>query len=58
MPADNEVRAALDLGPLPQELVEYAKKELNEDPETRDQVISDFRNMIYGKCFIVYEINK
>lgn len=49
MPNDNEIKAELDLGPLPQELVEYAKNEVNEDPETRCQVLSDFRNMIYGK---------
>lgn len=49
MPNDNEIKAELDLGPLPPELLEYAKNEVNEDPETRCQVLSDFRNMIYGK---------
>lgn len=49
MPSDNEVTAELDLGPPPQELLEYARKEVNEDPETRCQVISEFRDMIYGE---------
>lgn len=53
MPLDNEIKSELDLGPLTPELVEYAKKEMNEDPETRCQVISDLRDMIYGKhCFL------
>lgn len=52
MPSDNPVLAALDLGEPPQELLDYAKKEINEDPDTRCQVIADFRNLIYerGEC--------
>lgn len=51
MPSDDrcEVKAELDLGPPPPELVEYAKREINEDPETRCQVISELRDMIYGE---------
>lgn len=49
MPGDNEIKAELDLGPPPPEVMEYAKREVNEDPETRCQVISELRDMIYGK---------
>lgn len=49
MPGDNEVKAELDLGPPPPEVVEYAKREVNEDPETRCQIVSELRDMIYGE---------
>lgn len=50
MPGENEIKAELDLGPPPADVVEYAKREVNEDPETRCQVISELRDMIYGEC--------
>lgn len=39
----------LDLGDPPQELKEYSKKELGEDPDTIAKVLQDFRDLIYGK---------
>lgn len=49
MPGDNEIKSELDLSPPSEELLEFARKEINEDPETRCQVISDLRDMIYGE---------
>lgn len=51
MPSDNEVKAELDFGEVPKELLEWAKTEINEDPDTRCQLISEFRDMIYGNIF-------
>lgn len=49
MPCDNvEVRSELDLGEPPQDVLDYAEKELAEDPETRCQVLEEFRDLIYG----------
>lgn len=48
IPSDTDVLAQLDLGEPPQELLEWAKENLNEDPETRCQVLEEFRDMIYG----------
>ncbi|XP_025835316.1 clavesin-1 [Agrilus planipennis] len=52
MPTDNEVKSELDLGEPPIELLEYARRELGEDPDTRVQVLAEFRDMIYerGEC--------
>ncbi|KAF2879460.1 hypothetical protein ILUMI_26707 [Ignelater luminosus] len=52
MPCEEEVISALDLGEPPQEILDYAKKELGEDPETRCQVLEEFRDLIYekGEC--------
>ncbi|RZC32645.1 alpha-tocopherol transfer protein-like [Asbolus verrucosus] len=52
MSLDDEVVSELDLGEPPQELLEWAKENLNENPDTRYQVISDLRDMIYarGEC--------
>ncbi|XP_017777007.1 PREDICTED: alpha-tocopherol transfer protein-like [Nicrophorus vespilloides] len=52
MPQDTDVLSELDLEDPPQELVAWAKKHLNEDPDTRLKVLDDFRNMIYnrGEC--------
>lgn len=49
MPGDNEVKSELDLGPPTPDVLEYARKEVNENPETRCQKISELRDMIYGK---------
>lgn len=49
MPGDNEVKAELDLGVPPPEVLEYARKEVNENPETRCQKVSELRDMIYGE---------
>ncbi|CAH1105866.1 unnamed protein product [Psylliodes chrysocephalus] len=52
MPSDTEVLPDLDLGEPPQELLDWAREHLNENPETRDQVLQDFRDMIFerGEC--------
>lgn len=49
---EKEIYDALDCGEPPQELLEWAKENLGEDPETKCQIISDFRDMIYarGEC--------
>ncbi|KAF5300281.1 hypothetical protein FQA39_LY11138 [Lamprigera yunnana] len=49
MPSDNPVLAALDLGEPPQELLDYAREELGEDPDTRCQILEDFRDFIYER---------
>lgn len=49
VPSDTEVLAQLDLGEPPEELLEWAKENLNEDAETRCQVLQELRDMIYGK---------
>lgn len=52
MPSDNEIKAELDLGPPPQELLDWAKENINEDPDTRCQIINEFKDYIYseGEC--------
>lgn len=52
MPAESDVCMELDLGEPPEEVLEFARKELNEDPDTRCQVLEDFRDMIFerGEC--------
>lgn len=32
-----------------EELLEWARKHINEDPDMKDQAISELRDMIYGK---------
>lgn len=49
--SEPEVLAELDLGEPPQELADWAKEHLDEDPETRCQVLQELRDMIYGKYF-------
>lgn len=51
MLGDNEVKAELDLGEPSQELVEWAKKEIKEDPEKKLQILNELRDMIYGTFF-------
>lgn len=36
-----------------EELLEWARKHINEDPDTKDQLISELRDMVYGKKIIV-----
>lgn len=31
------------------ELLEWARKHINEDPDSKDQLISELRDMIYGE---------
>ncbi|KAK9878603.1 hypothetical protein WA026_022864, partial [Henosepilachna vigintioctopunctata] len=54
MPADdeNEVKSQLDLGEPPQHILNWARENIKENPETRDQVISEFRDIIFerGEC--------
>ncbi|XP_045470182.1 alpha-tocopherol transfer protein-like isoform X3 [Harmonia axyridis] len=49
---DNEVKSQLDLGDPPQHVLDWAKENIRENPETRDQVIQEFRDMIFerGDC--------
>lgn len=54
MSLDSEVIAELDLGEPPKDLLEWAKENLGENPETRCQIVSDFRDMIYGKINYFY----
>ncbi|KAB0797137.1 hypothetical protein PPYR_08131 [Photinus pyralis] len=49
MPSDNPVLSALDLGEPPEEVLDYARNEINEDPDTRVQIIEDFRDLIYER---------
>lgn len=49
MSNDNEVKSELELGEPPQSYLDYARNEVGEDPETRSQVLQDFRDMIYGE---------
>lgn len=49
MPIDNPVLAALDLGEPNEEILQYAKTELGEDPDTRCQILDDFRDFIYER---------
>jgi hypothetical protein len=51
---EKEIYDALDCGEPPQELLEWAKENLGEDPETKCQIISDFRDMIYGKFLQIF----
>lgn len=48
---ENEVKSQLDLGEPPQHVLDWAKENIRENPETRDQVIEEFRDMIFGKSF-------
>lgn len=52
MPEDNQVMSQLDLGEPPQELLKWAKEHLHEYPETKCQVLQDFRDLIFarGEC--------
>nr|CAH7741003.1 unnamed protein product [Callosobruchus chinensis] len=52
MPSDTDVLSELDLGEPPQELLDWAKENLNEDPETREELLEELRNLIYerGEC--------
>ncbi|RZC38379.1 CRAL TRIO domain containing protein [Asbolus verrucosus] len=52
MPAENEIVAELDLGEPSQELLDWAKENIREDPNTKCQLLSDFKDMIYsrGEC--------
>lgn len=47
-----EVLAQLDLGEPSQEVLDWAYKELGEDPDTRCEKIEEFRNLIFerGEC--------
>ena len=39
----------LDLKPPSPEILQWAKENIGEDPETRNEVISKLRNIIFGK---------
>lgn len=48
MPAMVEISHALDLGPLPDELVPVARRQ-GEDPNMICSHLEELRNMIFGK---------
>ncbi|CAH1367985.1 hypothetical protein MTP99_009380 [Tenebrio molitor] len=52
MPTDVEIKWELDLREASEELLEWAKENIREDPNTKCQMISDLRDMIYsrGEC--------
>lgn len=39
----------MDLSDPDQELLDYAKEHLNEDPDTKLDVLEQFRDLIFGK---------
>jgi hypothetical protein len=49
MPTDVEIKWELDLREASEELLEWAKENIREDPNTKCQMISDLRDMIYCK---------
>ncbi|CAG9864382.1 unnamed protein product [Phyllotreta striolata] len=52
MSCQTNVLPDLDLEEPPQEVLDWAREHLDENPETRDQVLQDFRDLIYerGEC--------
>ncbi|EFA03951.1 clavesin-2 [Tribolium castaneum] len=52
MPAHVEVVRELELGEPSQDLLDWAKEHINEDPDTKCQLIDELREMIYsrGEC--------
>jgi hypothetical protein len=44
-----DVAAELDLGEPSDELKEFARQHLGESPDTRLNVVQEFRDMIYGQ---------
>lgn len=49
MPAHIEIKQELDLGEPSQELLDWAKENINEDPDTKCQVIDELKELIYCK---------
>lgn len=45
----DDVSVHLDLGEPPVELLEYAKENIGEIPDTRPAAVQDLRDLIYGK---------
>lgn len=43
------VKFEMDLKEPTPELFEYAKENLNEDPDTKLEVLAEFRDLIFGK---------
>lgn len=58
MPSDNPVISELDLGEPSKELLEYAQKEIGEDPETRCQVLAEFKDLIFGKIISTFFVTE
>ncbi|XP_056648666.1 alpha-tocopherol transfer protein-like isoform X2 [Diorhabda sublineata] len=50
--SDVDILPDLDLGEPPQELLDWTKENINEDPDTRDQILENFRDLIFekGEC--------
>lgn len=51
---ENDVKFELDFTEPSQEVLEYGRKRVGENPDTRSQVISDFRDLIYGTFFTFF----
>lgn len=49
MPSDTDVLYELDLGEPPQQLLDWAKENIHENPDTRCLILEDFRDMIYSR---------
>ncbi|XP_044266849.1 alpha-tocopherol transfer protein-like [Tribolium madens] len=49
MPGHIEIKQELELGEPSQDLLDWAKEHINEDPDTKCQLIEEFREMIYSK---------
>ncbi|XP_018569338.1 clavesin-2 isoform X2 [Anoplophora glabripennis] len=45
----DRLKATLDLEEPTEDLMEWAKDNINEDPDKSDQIVSDFRDMIFAK---------
>jgi hypothetical protein len=46
-----DVVAELDLGEPPDNVKEFARQHIGEQPDTRSSVLQEFRDMIYGKSY-------
>ncbi|KAJ8975597.1 hypothetical protein NQ317_004438 [Molorchus minor] len=52
---DGPLEPSIDLGEPTEDLIEWAKEHINEDPDKRDQVISDFRDLIFFNARVLEE---
>lgn len=46
---ENEIKVELDLGEPPQCVLDYARENFGETPETRLRKLDEFRDYIFGK---------
>lgn len=52
MPSDTDVLYQLDIGEPPQQLVDWAKENIRENPDTKCLILEDFRDLIFGMYFL------